>query len=164
MFVTSRFRIGSEERQGFLADAERAVEAFTAREGCLLARVGQSTDAPEMWALTTVWSSVGAYRRALSSYQVKLDAVPLLYRALDEPSAYAEVIAWDPQHGLTRRDSPVADEFWVVPGDVEPSHVEHSHVEHSHVEHSHVEHSHVDPGASPPDAAWRVPGAVPSGE
>ena len=30
----------------------------------------------------------GAYRRALSAYDVKLDAVPLLSRALDEPSAY----------------------------------------------------------------------------
>jgi hypothetical protein len=38
--------------------------------------------------LTTTWEHVGAYRRALSSYDVKLNAVPLLSRALDEPSAY----------------------------------------------------------------------------
>ena len=38
--------------------------------------------------LTTEWESVGAYRRALSAYDVKLTAVPVLSRALDEPSAY----------------------------------------------------------------------------
>ncbi len=36
----------------------------------------------------TTWEHVGAYRRALSAYDVKLHAVPLLGRALDEPSAY----------------------------------------------------------------------------
>ena len=35
---------------------------------------------------------VGAYRRALSSYDVKVGAVPLLSRALDEPSAYEAVV------------------------------------------------------------------------
>ena len=34
---------------------------------------------------------MGAYRRALSSYDVKLHAVPTLSRALDEPSAYEVV-------------------------------------------------------------------------
>ena len=38
--------------------------------------------------LVTTWEHVGAYRRALSSYDVKLHAVPLLSRAIDEPSAY----------------------------------------------------------------------------
>ncbi len=31
---------------------------------------------------------MGSYRRALSAYDVKLGAVPLLSRAVDEPSAY----------------------------------------------------------------------------
>ena len=37
------------------------------------------------------WEDVGAYRRALSSYDVKVTAVPLLSRAVDEPSAYEVV-------------------------------------------------------------------------
>ena len=41
--------------------------------------------------LVTTWENVGAYRRALSSYDVKLHAVPLLSRAIDEPSAYEVV-------------------------------------------------------------------------
>jgi hypothetical protein len=38
--------------------------------------------------LTTTWQNVGSYRRALSAYDVKVTAVPLLSRAVDEPSAY----------------------------------------------------------------------------
>ena len=41
--------------------------------------------------LTTEWEGPGAYRRALSAYDVKLTAVPTLSRALDEPSAYERV-------------------------------------------------------------------------
>ena len=40
---------------------------------------------------TTTWEGPGAYRRALSSYDVKLRAVPVLGRALDEPGAYEVV-------------------------------------------------------------------------
>ena len=47
-----------------------------------------NVDDPELWVLTTRWQNVGAYRRALSSYDVKVTAVPLLSRAIDEPSAY----------------------------------------------------------------------------
>ena len=38
--------------------------------------------------LQTLWAGPGAYRRALSSYDVKLHAVPVLGRAVDEPGAY----------------------------------------------------------------------------
>ena len=48
-------------------------------------------DDPELWVLTTRWQNVGSYRRALSAYDVKLTAVPLLSRAIDEPSAYEVV-------------------------------------------------------------------------
>ena len=41
--------------------------------------------------LTTEWEGPGAYRRALSAYDVKLAAVPTLSRAIDEPSAYEPV-------------------------------------------------------------------------
>ena len=39
----------------------------------------------------TTWENVGAYRRALSSYDVKLRAVALLGRAIEEPSAFEVV-------------------------------------------------------------------------
>ncbi len=53
--------------------------------------IGRNVDDPTLWVLVTTWANVGAYRRALSSYDVKLHAVPLLSRALDEPSAYEVV-------------------------------------------------------------------------
>jgi hypothetical protein len=34
------------------------------------------------------WDSVGSYRKALSSYDVKLNAVPFLSGAIDEPTAF----------------------------------------------------------------------------
>ncbi|HSS66940.1 MAG TPA: antibiotic biosynthesis monooxygenase, partial [Nocardioidaceae bacterium] len=51
-------------------------------------------DEPSLWLLTTEWRDVGSYRRALSSYEVKAQVVPLLSRAIDEPSAF-EVLAGD---------------------------------------------------------------------
>ena len=49
---------------------------------------GNNVDDPSLWTLVTRWKDVGSYRRALSSYDVKVGAVPLLSRAIDEPSAY----------------------------------------------------------------------------
>jgi hypothetical protein len=34
------------------------------------------------------WEGVGAYRRALSNFDVKLHAIPFLSTAIDEPSAF----------------------------------------------------------------------------
>jgi hypothetical protein len=42
--------------------------------------------------LSTEWEGVGAYRRALSSYDVKMTAPEALAHAVQEPSAY-EVLA-----------------------------------------------------------------------
>ena len=53
--------------------------------------VARNLDEPDLWLLTTTWTNVGSYRRALSSYDVKVAAVPLLSQAIDEPSAYEAV-------------------------------------------------------------------------
>ena len=57
--------------------------------------IGRAVDDPTLWTLTTRWESVGAYRRALSNYDVKLHAVPLMYAAIDEATAFEELTAWD---------------------------------------------------------------------
>ncbi|MFC6286748.1 antibiotic biosynthesis monooxygenase family protein [Nocardioides sp. GCM10027113] len=88
MLVVTRFRVPEADAPVFRADAERALAALAARPGYLAGQLGRNVDDPELWALVTTWEHVGAYRRALSSYDVKLHAVPLLGRALDEPSAY----------------------------------------------------------------------------
>ena len=72
----------------FRADVERARDALAQRPGYLDGTIGRNVDDPALWVLSTRWEHVGAYRRALSAYDVKLHAVPLLSRAIDEPSAY----------------------------------------------------------------------------
>lgn len=91
MLVVSRFRVLDPDADAFRADVEAARAALAARPGYLAGALGRNVDDPELWVLTTRWEHVGAYRRALSAYDVKLHAVPLLSRALDEPSAYEVV-------------------------------------------------------------------------
>ena len=66
--------------------------ALAKRAGYRLGRLARAVDEPDQWVLVVEWDSVGAYRRALSSYEVKVHATPLLAEALDEPSAF-EVLA-----------------------------------------------------------------------
>ena len=107
LLVVSRFRVGDPERAAFLADAGRAVEALTAQPGCRAASIGQSTDESGLIAIRTEWTGVGAYRRALSAFDVKVNAIPLLSAAIDEPSAYELVHHWTPE-GLTVAPSGLA--------------------------------------------------------
>ena len=87
MLVLSRFR-GGEELRGRL---EEALAVLGEQRGYVDGAVGRNVDDPTLWVLQTRWDGPGAYRRALSAYDVKLHAVPVLGRALDEPSAYESV-------------------------------------------------------------------------
>jgi quinol monooxygenase YgiN len=91
MLVVNRFRVPEPEAEGFRADLEAARAALAVCAGFVDSRAGRNVDDPGLWVLTTQWEHVGAYRRALSSYDVKVHAVPLLSRAIDEPSAYEPV-------------------------------------------------------------------------
>ena len=93
MLVTTRFRIPEPDGEAFLADAGRAIKALAARPGFRHGRVGRAVEDPQAWVVHTEWDGVGAYRRALSAYDVKVWAAPLLGRALDEPSAYEVLFA-----------------------------------------------------------------------
>jgi len=87
----SRFRVPIDEGDSFRVGLQEALDALAERPGHLDGTIGRNVDDPELWVLSTRWENVGAYRRALSAYDVKLRAVPLLSRALDEPSAYEVV-------------------------------------------------------------------------
>lgn len=91
MLVVTRFRVPEAEAAVFRAAVEEARAALAERPGYVAGTIGRNVDDPELWVLATQWEHVGAYRRALSAYDVKLRAVPLLGRALDEPSAYEPV-------------------------------------------------------------------------
>jgi quinol monooxygenase YgiN len=91
VIVVNRFRVPDEEVSDFRASLEGAHATLAVQTGYLRGRIGRNVDDPALWVLTTEWEGPGAYRRALSAYDVKLSAVPTLSRALDEPSAYEAV-------------------------------------------------------------------------
>jgi quinol monooxygenase YgiN len=88
VIVVNRFRVDEAQAEQFRAEVQAAHEALAARPGYVGGQVGRNVDEPDLWLLTTTWENVGSYRRALSAYDVKVTAVPLLSRAVDEPSAY----------------------------------------------------------------------------
>jgi quinol monooxygenase YgiN len=91
VLVVNRFRVPDPEAYPLRAQLEEAHALLATKPGYVDGTLGRNLDEPDLWVLTTRWESVGAYRRALSSYDVKLSAVPTLSRALDEPSAYEVV-------------------------------------------------------------------------
>lgn len=97
VLVMTRYRVPVGEASEFLALASDALAALRSRPGHLRGWLGRATDDPQLWTLTTEWSGVGDYRRALSSYDVKVRAVPVLSRAVDEPSAFEVLVATDDQ-------------------------------------------------------------------
>ena len=96
MIVVNRFRVSETEQQAFRADLERGRETLATQQGYVAGRIGRNVDDPELWVLTTEWQGPGAYRRALSAYDVKLTAVATLGRAIDEPGAYEAVEPGEP--------------------------------------------------------------------
>jgi hypothetical protein len=92
VLVVNRFRVPDAEAGAFRTALETAHAVLAAQRGYVGGEIGRNVDDPELWVLTTRWVHVGAYRRALSTYDAKLSAVPVLGRALDEPSAYETVI------------------------------------------------------------------------
>jgi len=91
VLVVNRFRVPDETAEAFRADLEEALALLAQQKGYSDGRLGRNLDDPTLWTMVTGWRDVGSYRRALSSYEVKVGAVPLLSRAIDEPSAYEEL-------------------------------------------------------------------------
>lgn len=92
MIAIARFRVPTGQAAEFRARLERALEVFAERDGFTFGDIGQNLDEPELWSLVTHWLNVGSYRRALSSTAVKMEVVPLLSTAIDEPGAYSKDI------------------------------------------------------------------------
>ncbi len=114
MLAVTRYRVPAAEASGFLDRARTALQALAARPGHLWGSVARSTDEPDLWTLSQPVGDVGAYRRALSAYEVKLHAHPLMYLAVDEPTAFEELLTSEAdgtlsEHGSDR--SPDADCF-----------------------------------------------------
>ncbi len=88
MIAVARFEIPLGSASNFRTELEGARDVLAEAAGFLGGEVGQNLDEPTLWVLTTRWENVGSYRRALSSTRAKLEAIPVLARAIDEAGAY----------------------------------------------------------------------------
>jgi len=93
--VLLRFSVPTDAVTAFTDEATRVARLLRARDGCRGIEVGRASDDPTLWVLSSRWESVGAYRRALSDYEIKVNAVPFLSRAIDEPTAFEVLFSMD---------------------------------------------------------------------
>ena len=92
MLAIARFSVPLAEAAQFEVQLSTALQAFSACTGFVSGELGQNLDDPTLWSLVTHWENVGSYRRALSNNNVKMNAIPILAQAIDEPSAYGSVL------------------------------------------------------------------------
>ncbi len=88
MLAIARFSTPLAEASHFEGQLSIALDAFSACAGFVSGEFGQNLDDTTLWSLVTHWENVGSYRRALSNLNVKMNAIPLLAQAIDEPGAY----------------------------------------------------------------------------
>jgi heme-degrading monooxygenase HmoA len=89
--VVTRFIVPDEspERAAeFVANAARLREAFRARPGHVRTTLARSLEEPSHWVLVSDWDRVGDWRRALSAYDVRIEVMPLMAYAENEPGVY----------------------------------------------------------------------------
>ena len=103
LVVTTRFAVPAPDGDAFRARVEPALDALAGRPGYRGGRLARSADDGELWVLVTEWQTVGHWRRALSSYDVKMTVTPVLAEALDEPSVFEVLYAVDAS-GVAQRD------------------------------------------------------------
>ncbi|MBA3309508.1 MAG: antibiotic biosynthesis monooxygenase [Nocardioidaceae bacterium] len=92
MLVISRFRYDDALADSARTQLSGCLDQLGARPGFVRGSVGRALDDPALWVLHTEWENVGSYRRALSSYEIKVAVAPLLSAAIDEPSAYEVIV------------------------------------------------------------------------
>jgi hypothetical protein len=88
VLVVARFSVEPAEEERFADRARLALDALGGCPGYRRGSLGRAVDDPASWLLLTEWDGVGAYRRALSAYRVRVEAVPLLATAQTGPGAY----------------------------------------------------------------------------
>lgn len=104
VLVVIRFRTLDPRANEGLAALRSAVKVLAQSAGFLGSAIGQATDDPDLVILTLTWRDIGSYRRALSRMEVKMQVVPLLAQAIDEPTAFEILHAMNEaseQHGVS---------------------------------------------------------------
>lgn len=91
LVVMNRFRVAEHEAAQFAEDSRVALATLAESVGFIDGLIAASTDEADLRLITTRWVNVGSYRRALSRFEVKMSAIPLLSKAIDESSAFEAV-------------------------------------------------------------------------
>ncbi|NMO55933.1 antibiotic biosynthesis monooxygenase [Actinoplanes sp. TBRC 11911] len=112
MLVLNRFVVPPDAPDEFVSRAHAALAALAASTGYVSGRLTRALDDPAHWTLVTEWESVGAYRRALGGFDVKVHATPLLSESLDEPSAFETLASASPGGEIVVATSDRATEQW----------------------------------------------------
>ena len=94
MLVVSRYRV-DVDRGEWLDRMRVALSILGESTGFLRGQIAQATDDADLMVVSTSWANVGAYRKALSRFEVKAQVIPLLSLAIDEPSAFEAVVVLD---------------------------------------------------------------------
>jgi hypothetical protein len=111
MLVLNRFVVPSDT-SAFQERGQAALTALAACVGYVSGRLTRALDDPAHWTLVTEWESVGAYRRALGGFDVKVNATPFLSESRDEPSAFETLVSAAPGGPVTVEASDRAAEPW----------------------------------------------------
>ena len=112
MLVLNRFLVPDGAEAGFAERGHAALAALAACSGYLSGRLTRALDDPAHWTLVTEWESVGAYRRALGGFDVKVHATPFLSESRDEPSAFETLAGAAPGGPVAVEASDRATEPW----------------------------------------------------
>jgi quinol monooxygenase YgiN len=110
MLVLNRFVVPPETHDEFVERAHDALAALADRPGYRSGRLTRALDDPAHWTLVTEWESVGAYRRALGGFEVKIRATPLLAQSVDVPSAFETLASAAPGGPVVTEESDRAPE------------------------------------------------------
>jgi Antibiotic biosynthesis monooxygenase len=117
VLVVTRFSVAEADGEQFAGQARAALGALAARPGYLRGHLGRAIDDPSCWLLLTEWDGVGAYRRALSAYDVRVQAIPVLALGQPEPGAFEVLTTVDHAGaGLVNRSDRAADADTAGPG------------------------------------------------
>jgi quinol monooxygenase YgiN len=88
MLAIARFSVPLGSAAHFQTQLSSALESFSQCKGFIDGEYGQNLDDLTLWSLVTQWENVGSYRRALGTNDVKMNVIPTLAQAIDEPGAY----------------------------------------------------------------------------
>ena len=101
MIVVTHFAVPEADGDAFASRARDTLEAFGRAQGYERGWLGRAAEDPTAWVIGTEWSGVGAYRRALSTRDVRMAATDLFVRARDLPSAFEILYADGEEYSIT---------------------------------------------------------------